>query len=222
VVYFEAPERVVVGSSAKNAAVLAPHLVASLVKRDMGRQDVTYTYHDREYTPEEISALVLRELAQATQESTGLTAKDVVITVPADFGIAAREATRRAGTIAGLNVLDVLAEPVGAALHYQALDRGRGVRHMLVCDLGGGTFDTSVIRIEDNDVTVICTTGDRSLGGADWAQQHPDPAHRPAVRRRRGQGRADQGPAGADDRRLAGPGRRHHSSHRRAGQEQGR
>lgn len=168
VVYFQKPEDVVVGNSAKNAAVLAPHNVASLVKRDMGRQDVSYRYHDREYTPEEISALILRELVQATEENTGLTVRDVVITVPAGFGIAEREATRRAGTIAGLNVLDVLDEPVAAALHYQATSTGTDVRHLLVCDLGGGTFDTTVIRVEDKNITVVCTKGDQKLGGADW------------------------------------------------------
>jgi len=170
VVYFhgEHEEAVMVGANAKNSMVLAPHLVAALVKRDMGKPGVSHTYHGREYTPEEISALILTELVRSTRESTGMVVRDVVITVPAYFGVAERDATRKAGEIAGLNVLDVLAEPVAAALHYQAEGMRQGTRHVLVCDLGGGTFDTTVIRFDGDDVRVVCTDGDPRLGGADW------------------------------------------------------
>ena len=116
-----------------------------------------------------ISALILKELARGVEENSGQVVRDVVITVPADFGVAEREATRRAGQLAGLNVLDLLAEPVAAALNYQAVtgsDSGR--RHILVYDLGGGTFDTTVIRVDGDDIAVICTAGDTKLGGADW------------------------------------------------------
>lgn len=167
VVYFESPENVVVGRQAKDSAVLAPHLVAELVKRQMG-EAVHYTFHEQDHTPESISALILRELARAAQEQTGEEVRDVVITVPAYFGLLEREATRKAGQIAGLNVLDVLAEPVAAALNYQALGDGTGVRNIFVYDLGGGTFDTTVIRIDGDDVHVICTDGNNRLGGADW------------------------------------------------------
>jgi molecular chaperone DnaK len=167
VVFFELPENVVVGTQAKENAVLAPHLVAELVKRQMG-EDVRLPFHGQDHTPESISALILRELARAAQEQTGEEVKDVVITVPAYFGLLEREATRNAGQIAGLNVLDVLAEPVAAALSYQVLGTDTGVRHILVYDLGGGTFDTTVIRIDGNDVQVICTDGNHHLGGADW------------------------------------------------------
>ena len=98
----------------------------------------------------------------------------MVITVPAYFGVLEREATRKAGQIAGLNVLDVLAEPVAAALAYQALEEAPGVRHIFVYDLGGGTFDTTVIRIDGNDIQVICTDGDNHLGGADWDDKISD------------------------------------------------
>jgi molecular chaperone DnaK len=111
----------------------------------------------------------LRELVRAAREQTGEDVRDVVITVPAYFGVAEREATRRAGQIAGLNVLDVLAEPVAAALSYQAVKDDGSIRHLLVYDLGGGTFDTTVIRLEGDDISVVCTDGDR-LGGADWDQ----------------------------------------------------
>lgn len=173
VVYFEGRDNVIVGNAAKSSAVLAPHLAAQLIKREMGRRDVIAEYHGQQYTPEKISALILRELVRATEEHTKLAVREVVITVPAYFGIAEREATRKAGEIAGLTVLDVLEEPVAAALHYQALQAQdvraeQGVRHLLVCDLGGGTFDTTVIRIDGDDIHVVCTDGDPRLGGADW------------------------------------------------------
>lgn len=168
VVYFESPQNVVVGRAAKDSALLAPDLVASLVKRDIGDADVHWEYHGEQHTPESVSALILRELARAAAEAAGEAVHDVVITVPAYFGIAEREATRRAGMIAGLEVLDVLAEPVAAALHYQTLNEMSGTRHLLVYDLGGGTFDTTVIRLSGDDVEVVCTDGDHRLGGADW------------------------------------------------------
>jgi len=185
VVYFESPDNVVVGRQAKDSAVLFPDLVAELVKREMGR-DVHYTFHGQEHTPESISALILRELARAAQQQTDEVVEDVVITVPAYFGVLEREATRKAGQIAGLNVLDVLAEPVAAALDYQVLGDSAATRHILVYDLGGGTFDTTVIRIAGNDIEAVCTDGDNRLGGADWdskiieflltgfTDQHPD------------------------------------------------
>jgi len=167
VVYFESPDNVVVGRQAKDSAVLAPPLVVEMVKRQMG-QDVHYTFHGQDHTPESVSALILRELARAAEAEAREEVRDVVITVPAYFGVAEREATRKAGQIAGLNVLDVLAEPVAAALAYQSLGEATGVRHLLVYDLGGGTFDTTVIRIDGDDIQVVCTDGNHHLGGADW------------------------------------------------------
>lgn len=173
VVYFESATNVVVGDEAKNTALLYPDQVVSLVKRQMG-EAATYEFHGRVHTPESVSALILRELARAAGEHDRGTVEDVVITVPAYFGLGEREATQRAGEIAGLNVLDIVPEPVAAALHYQSLDTGGGVRHLLVYDLGGGTFDTTVIRVEDNDVRVVCTDGDHRLGGADWDEKLAD------------------------------------------------
>jgi molecular chaperone DnaK len=168
-VYFESPQSVVVGRAAKDAARMEPDKVAQLVKRDMGR-GVEYTYLGARHTPETISALILRELARCAAEHAGTPVRDVVITVPAYVGVAEREATRRAGQIAGLNVLDVLTEPVAAALHYQAAagPAAGGARTILVYDLGGGTFDTSVIRLDGDATAVICIDGDHELGGADW------------------------------------------------------
>ena len=166
-VFFESPVNVVVGQQAKNSAVLLPQLVVELVKRNMG-EDARYTYYGQDHTPESVSALILRELARAAGEQTGEEVHDVVITVPAYFGVLERDATRKAGQIAGLNVLDVLDEPVAAALAYQALEEKAGVRHIFVYDLGGGTFDTTVIRIDGDDIQVVCTDGNNRLGGADW------------------------------------------------------
>ena len=166
VVWFESANNVVVGRDAKNAAKLYSGQVVSLIKREMGQQ-LELTYHGRNYTPESISALILKDLAKSAEQATGEPVKDVVITVPAYFGAAEREATRNAGRIAGLNVLRVVEEPVAAALHYDAVTTGAD-RTILVFDLGGGTFDTTVISLHGNEITVICTDGDHHLGGADW------------------------------------------------------
>src|SRR4029078_3062248 len=122
---FESPDSGVVGRQAKDSATLGPPLVVELIKRQMG-EDVHYSFHGQDHTPESISALILRELANAAQQQTGDEVRDVVITVPAYFGLLEREATRKAGEIAGLIVLDLLAEPVAAALEYQALGEHAG------------------------------------------------------------------------------------------------
>ena len=172
VVYYETPRNVLVGKDAKAYAKLYPELVVSLVKRSMGK-DLALSMHGEEQTPEMVSALILRELARYASERTGQVVEDVVITVPAYFGEAERKATRAAGRIAGLNVLNLVPEPVAAALHYEALGAGTD-RTILVFDLGGGTFDTTVIRLEGDDVTVVCTDGDHELGGADWDRKIVD------------------------------------------------
>src|SRR4051812_16805332 len=107
VVYFEDGDSVVVGKDAKATAKLQPERVVSLIKRQMG-QDFEITMHGQQHSPESISALILRELARAAAENCGQPVRDVVITVPAYFGVAEREATRKAGSIAGLNVLSIV------------------------------------------------------------------------------------------------------------------
>ena len=166
VVYFESPDSVVVGQDAKSVAKLYPEQVVSLIKRQMGT-DYEKAFHGVAHTPETISALILRELARAAAEETGEEVRDAVITCPAYFGLAQKEATRRAGEIAGLNVLNIVPEPVAAALHYEATGTGED-RTILVFDLGGGTFDTTVIKLTGSDIRVVCTDGDHELGGADW------------------------------------------------------
>lgn len=166
VVFFETPDNVVVGATAKDSAVVEPDLVVSRIKRDMGHE-VTRTMHGRAYTPEEISAFVLRKLAEDARVATGEEVADVVITVPAYFGAAERDATRKAGRIAGLNVIDIVSEPIAAAITYGVLNPDQDCR-ILVYDLGGGTFDTTVISLRGGDIEVVCTDGDHELGGADW------------------------------------------------------
>lgn len=166
VVYFESGENVVVGATAKDTAVLEPENVVSLIKRDMGR-DVTRPMHGIDFTPEELSAFILLKLATDARTTTGEEARDVVVTVPAYFGAAERDATRKAGRIAGLNVIDIVSEPIAAAINYGVLNPDLN-RTILVYDLGGGTFDTTVITLRDGHIEVVCTDGDHELGGADW------------------------------------------------------
>jgi molecular chaperone DnaK len=174
VVYFEGRDQAIVGTAARNAALAAPDLVARLVKRRMGDPAAKYTFHGVDYTPESVSALVLRHMAETASHGDGGPVRDVVITVPAYFGVAEKEATRRAGQIAGLNVLDVIPEPVAAALSHIEAHRSDRVRHLLVYDLGGGTFDTSVIQVDGAQATVLCTGGDLRLGGAEWDSRIAD------------------------------------------------
>lgn len=168
VVYFDQPEKAWIGRAAKDAALLAPDLSVQLVKRQMGREGVEFTFHGTRYTPESVSALILKELTSAAQRHLGEPVRDVVITVPAYFGVAERAATRLAGEIAGLNVLNVLDEPYAAAFSYRERTLIQDTRHLLVYDLGGGTFDITVVQVDGDRVKVVCNGGDPGLGGADW------------------------------------------------------
>lgn len=170
VVYFETDAAVMVGAEAAEAAAIDPYNGVQLIKRSMGT-DFPMRYRGQDHTPESISALILRHLVSAAVGGK----KDgdrfsAVITVPAYFGLAEREATYQAGVIADLDVLELLAEPVAAAVHY-GLTPGTGNQTVLVYDLGGGTFDTTVLRITDAGVTVLATDGDHALGGADIDQR---------------------------------------------------
>jgi molecular chaperone DnaK (HSP70) len=166
VVQFETPTNVVVGESAKQSAFIDADSVVSLIKRQMG-ENREYEFHGEVYTPESISALILRRLATDAAHYTDGPVERVVITVPAYFGARQKEATHKAGLIAGLDVVGILPEPVAAAVHYD-LTRGGDAKTVLVYDLGGGTFDTTVIRVDPSEITVVCTDGDTNLGGADW------------------------------------------------------
>jgi molecular chaperone DnaK len=166
VVYFESPTNVVVGETAKQSAYIDADNVVKLIKREMGK-DLELPFHGEVQTPPSISALILKQLAADAAVYTNGPVNQVVITVPAYFGAAEREATKQAGIIAGLDVVGVLPEPVAAAVHYD-LTSGTEDKTVLVYDLGGGTFDTTVIEVKANEIVVVCTDGDTNLGGADW------------------------------------------------------
>jgi molecular chaperone DnaK len=169
VVYFEDSRTRVVGKEARNTAVLEPDRVVDMVKRSIGAPDWRWSFEGQEYTAEEISAYILRKLADDAEQSLGIRPADVVITCPAYFGIPQREATAAAGRIAGLNVLEVINEPTAAAIAYGLQDDSDQV--VLVYDLGGGTFDVSIIEVKDGSVSVIATGGDHELGGCDWDEK---------------------------------------------------
>jgi molecular chaperone DnaK len=166
-VYFEPDGTVVVGEEAVQATAVDPENGVQLIKRVMGTE-FPLQIRGQEHTPESISALILRQLVTAATGADGAKAR-AVITVPAYFGLAEREATYQAGVIAGMDVLELLDEPVAAAAHY-GLTSG-GDRTVLVYDLGGGTFDTTVLRVSGGAVQVIATDGHSSLGGADVDQR---------------------------------------------------
>ncbi len=166
VVYFQEPTEVAVGDVARNAAIAEPEFVVSMVKRSMGEAR-TFTMHGIDHTPESISALILRHLFEDVQQTLGSDDNSVVITVPAYFGMRETQATIEAGTLAGLNVVSTIPEPIAAALHY-GLAPGSSTETLLVFDLGGGTFDTSVLRIGVKSIDTVVVDGDRRLGGADW------------------------------------------------------
>ncbi|MGO9976102.1 MAG: Hsp70 family protein [Solirubrobacteraceae bacterium] len=168
VVFFDVGD-VVVGKQAKNKARLKPEQTARLFKREMGSDDPVFEAQGKEWHPQELSALVLSKLVQDVREATGEEVKDVVITCPAYFGFKERAATKLAGEIAELNVLGIINEPTAAAYHYGfRLDSAGPAQTLLVYDLGGGTFDVSVVRRAADEIATIATHGSKELGGADW------------------------------------------------------
>lgn len=158
-------QKIMVGTIAKNQAALYPENTVLSIKRLMGSNE-KIVLGDTAYTPQEISAFILRELKERAQRVTGKSISKAVITTPAYFTDAQRQATREAGEIAGLNVVRILNEPTAAALSYELSDPS--ARTIMVYDLGGGTFDVSIVKIEDGVVEVLSSTGDNQLGGDDF------------------------------------------------------
>ena len=166
VVAFAKNGEVLVGQSAKNQAVTNVDRTIRSVKRHMG-EDWTVDIDGKKYTPQEISARTLQKLKRDAEAYLGDEVTEAVITVPAYFEDAQRQATKEAGQIAGLNVLRIVNEPTAAALAY-GLDKAEKEETILVFDLGGGTFDVSLLEIGDGVVEVLATAGDNELGGDDW------------------------------------------------------
>lgn len=167
VVNFASPSQVVVGQVAKENAVIDPDNTISLVKTLMGETDFAISYNGEDKSPEEVSAYILRKVAEDAAKMLDTEVRDVVITCPAYFGTAERTATKNAGIIAGLNVLEVISEPTAAALYYGCA-REQEEKTILVFDLGGGTFDVTIMNISSEKIEVICSDGNHELGGKDW------------------------------------------------------
>ena len=168
IVAFAKNGEVLVGEVAKRQSVTNVERTIRSVKRHMGTS-WNIDIDGKKYTPQEISARVLQKLKRDAESYLGETVTDAVITVPAYFNDAQRQATKEAGEIAGLNVLRIINEPTAAALAY-GLDKGDKEQTILVFDLGGGTFDVSLLEIGDGVVEVKSTSGDNNLGGDDWDQ----------------------------------------------------
>ena len=168
IVAFAKNGEVLVGEVAKRQSVTNVERTIRSVKRHMGTS-WNVDIDGKKYTPQEISARILMKLKRDAESFLGDTVTDAVITVPAYFNDAQRQATKEAGEIAGLNVLRIVNEPTAAALAY-GLDKGSAEQTILVFDLGGGTFDVSLLEIGDGVVEVKATNGDNNLGGDDWDQ----------------------------------------------------
>jgi len=183
VVMIDKNDETVMGKAAANQAVSNPDRTVQHIKRHMGEEDYVVEIEGEEYRPEQISALILTRLMSDAEAYLGRDVASAVITVPAYFGDAERQATRSAGEIAGIDVEHVMTEPTAACLSYglqetEAAEEGEDheKRHVFVYDLGGGTFDATLVEIdlEVNHIEVKNTDGDRLLGGEDWTRRIVD------------------------------------------------
>jgi molecular chaperone DnaK len=170
VVAFAKNGEVLVGEVAKRQAVTNVDRTIRSVKRHMGDSSWSVNIDGKRYTAQEISARILQKLKRDAEAYLGEDVTDAVITTPAYFNDAQRQATKEAGQIAGLNVLRIINEPTAAALAY-GLDKGEREQTILVFDLGGGTFDVSLLEIGEGVIEVKATSGDNHLGGDDWDQR---------------------------------------------------
>jgi molecular chaperone DnaK len=170
VIGFSKTGEVLVGEVAKRQAITNADRTVRSIKREMGRRDWTLDVDGKKWTPQEISAQILAKLRRDAEAYLGDKVTQAVITVPAYFDDAQRQATKEAGQIAGLEVLRIINEPTAAALAY-GLDKQQHDQTILVFDLGGGTFDVSLLEIGDGVFEVKATAGNTHLGGDDWDQR---------------------------------------------------
>src|SRR5438132_5720773 len=170
VVGFAKTGEIVVGEVAKRQAITNPDRTVRSIKRQMGRKDWSIDIDGKAWTPQEISAQILLKLKRDADSYLGDKVTQAVVTVPAYFDDAQRQATKEAGQIAGLEVLRIINEPTAAALAY-GLDKSEKDHTVLVFDLGGGTFDVSLLEIGEGVFEVKATHGDTQLGGDDWDQR---------------------------------------------------
>src|SRR6201994_1253832 len=162
-------QNAIVGTLAKQHSVAEPEKIVDFVKREMGKSKAQFhrEFNAKIYSAEELSALIIKKLKNDAEKYLGEPVTDAVITVPAYFNDAERTATLHAGQLAGLNVLQVINEPTAAALAY-GLDKLEHDQTVFVFDLGGGTFDVTIMRIEGHHIRMMASNGDHRLGGKDW------------------------------------------------------
>jgi molecular chaperone DnaK len=166
VVCFRDKRSILVGVKALGMAMIRPERTILSIKRQMGDRNASHVIDGKNYTPVDISAMILKKLCEGHEDELGSAPRDAVITVPAYFTDAQRRDTKLAGEKAGLNVLRLLPEPTAAAIAI-GLDKGRD-QTILVYDLGGGTFDVSILRVQNNNFTVLAVNGNSDLGGNDF------------------------------------------------------
>ncbi|RME23638.1 MAG: Hsp70 family protein, partial [Deltaproteobacteria bacterium] len=167
VIHFYHRDACVVGEEAVKMVVVDPTNVVRFIKRSMGEPDFTLEFFGRSYTPQELSALILKKLKEDAEEALGQDITDAVITVPAYFNSAQRGATAEAGELAGLHVLSIINEPTTAAIAF-GLERLGEDRKLMVFDLGGGTFDVTLMQIQGVSFRTLASDGNAELGGKDW------------------------------------------------------